>query len=131
MTSTDSRRSVADRIAEHWKHGELVYPHDSTGTAFWPPSDYTPVNGEDSQWSTSAGHGTVYAATKQYSRTHPPKHFALVELDEGFRMLGLLTGDVDLDDLIGSRVATTFSPPDEYSGSRHPIFELLSEDHQR
>ena len=42
----------------------------------------------DLEWEESAGSGTVYAATAVAHRNAEPHNVVLVDLDEGFRMMG-------------------------------------------
>jgi uncharacterized OB-fold protein len=83
--------------------------------AFWPPRPRCPRCGSsDVGWMTSAGRGTIhtYTVVRQsndpYFRTQVPYAVAMVDLDEGVRVM---TGVVDtpLDTLhIGQRVEATF-----------------------
>ena len=65
-----------------------------------------PVCGSTSlAWETSGGRGTVYATTAVYHRDRDPHNVALVDLEEGFRMMSRIervpAGEVE----IGMRVA--------------------------
>lgn len=115
--------SVATRVNEAWRRRELIYPCDATGQAFWPPSDVAPVTGEPSRWSTSAGTGIIYATTTQYGRDVPPRHLALVQLDEGFRMLSEIIG-TNSGPAIGVRVRVTFTDDNDPM----PVFEIDEEE---
>lgn len=58
------------------------------GAAVFYPRVLCPACGSpDLAWETSAGRGTVYATTTVYRRDADPYNVALVDLDEGFRMM--------------------------------------------
>lgn len=69
------------------------------------------------EWRESAGAGTVYAATTIRPRGGEPRGVALIDLDEGFRMMSRVRAD---DVPIGMRVRVAF----EDSG--RPVFDPLS-----
>jgi uncharacterized protein len=57
------------------------------------------------EWRESAGAGTVYSATTIHPRGAEPRGIALVDLDEGFRMMSRVrAGEVR----IGMRVQVAF-----------------------
>ncbi|MFI5593029.1 Zn-ribbon domain-containing OB-fold protein [Amycolatopsis sp. NPDC051758] len=73
--------------------------------------------GESLRLRDSAGRGTVYSYTVQHRASHPyfadrsPMTLALVDLDEGFRLLATLD---DVDDVtVGMPVEAVFRPQDE------------------
>jgi uncharacterized protein len=52
-----------------------------------------PVCGSASfAWEESGGRGTVYATTAVYHRDREPHNVALVDLEEGFRMMSCIEG---------------------------------------
>ncbi|MFI5611859.1 Zn-ribbon domain-containing OB-fold protein [Amycolatopsis sp. NPDC051903] len=68
--------------------------------------------GESLRLRDSAGHGTVYSYTVQRRASHPyfadrtPMTLALVDLDEGFRLLADVTGEATLE--VGTPVEVVF-----------------------
>ena len=105
-----------------WRDGRLSYPCTADGTPVWPPRIAAPGTGEPLVWRDSAGLGTVHATTALHARDVPPRNIALIELDEGFRMMSRverLPGDAIP---IGLRVRVQFTDPDEETGARLPIF---------
>lgn len=57
-------------------------------TAVFHPRVLCPVCGRASLgWHESSGHGTVYATTAVHRRDADPYNVALVDLEEGFRMM--------------------------------------------
>lgn len=109
MIDADSR-PYWDGIAR----GELLLQHclDCTRTVFYPRALCPLCFSTDLEWRTASGSGTVYSYTvmrKAFGRfaTTPPTVVALVDLDEGVRMMTHLVGVDPSDARIGSRVAFT------------------------
>jgi uncharacterized OB-fold protein len=77
----------------------LILPADPSGTPFWYPRAYVPGTLEPVQWIDSAGTGSVYTysvhhigPSKAY-KGDPPHVVALIDLDEGVRMMSNLVRD--------------------------------------
>jgi len=96
--------------------GELLYQHcASCGRAqFYPRSACASCGGTALEWLRSEGRGTLHAVTVVYRppsaafKLDVPYAVALVDLDEGFRMMAnVLTADPERV-AIGDRVAVTF-----------------------
>jgi uncharacterized OB-fold protein len=68
-------------------------------------------------WVRASGRGTVYAVTVVHVGVlpglDPPYGVAIVELDEGPRLLSRLVGDDALDAAIGDAVEVRFEPRDD------------------
>ncbi len=87
---------------------------------------------EDLDWTTAEGRGRIHAATIMHTVFHPafagevPYAVALVELDEGPRLLGGLRGVAADEALVGRRVRTVIAEiaPNAYA----PVFEPVQED---
>lgn len=63
------------------------------GTAVFYPRVLCPAcGGSDLTWETSSGQGVVYATTAVYRRDADPYNVVLVDLEEGFRMMGRVEG---------------------------------------
>ncbi|MGE0068295.1 MAG: Zn-ribbon domain-containing OB-fold protein [Solirubrobacterales bacterium] len=72
-------------------------------------------------WETSAGFGSVYATTTMaVARGQEPYNVALIDLDEGFRMMSRVDGVDPRDVEIGARVRIAIV--DE--GGPLPVFRL-------
>lgn len=56
------------------------------------------------EWSESSGRGTVYATTAVYRRDEAPYNVALIDLDEGFRMMSRVEGIPAENVEVGMRV---------------------------
>ncbi|WP_375784902.1 Zn-ribbon domain-containing OB-fold protein [Bradyrhizobium sp. Pha-3] len=73
----------------HLKQGRLAFQvsaADSSPVFF--PRVIAPSSGNpDLDWQVSEGRGTVYATTTVHRRGEAPLNVALIELDEGFRLL--------------------------------------------
>lgn len=61
----------------------------------------------------SSGLGTVYATTVLHKRGSAPYNVALIDLDEGFRMMSRVESVAADDVAIGSRVAVTVVTEDD------------------
>jgi uncharacterized protein len=77
------------RYREHLEKGELAYQLDAaTGATVFHPRLIGPKSGSaDLEWRVSQGLGTVYATTINHPRDEAPYNIALIDLDEGFRMM--------------------------------------------
>jgi uncharacterized OB-fold protein len=69
--------------------GELAYQWSpEAGRAVFYPRVLCPFTGSDRlEWRLSAGLGTVYATTVTHPREGAPYNVALIDLDEGFRIM--------------------------------------------
>jgi uncharacterized OB-fold protein len=104
------------------KEGKLLLPTGPDGTPFWYPRAYAKGNLGDVTWTESKGEGTVYTYSVHYigppgfsKKGDPPHVIALVDLDEGVRvMTNLVTDEDGYPDInpdtvrIGQRVRVVF-----------------------
>jgi uncharacterized OB-fold protein len=91
----------------HLENGKLAYQRcaDCSAAVFYPRV-LCPVCGSGAlEWRESAGRGTVYATTAVHSRDRDPRNVALVDLDEGFRMMSRVEGVPAEEVEIGTRVS--------------------------
>ena len=100
--------SPAAEFAARCASGELAYQVSPDGRAVFPPRLAEPGTGAPLRWEASAGAGTVYATTVVRRRGEEPHNVALVDLDEGFRMMSAVVGCPPEDVRIGMRVAVRF-----------------------
>ncbi len=107
--------------AWHWNAGRLAYPVTPAGEPVWPPRAVAPGTGAPLTWLLSGGRGTVYATTALHARDEDPRSIALIDLDEGPRMMSRVEGIPPGDVAIGLRVALRFTDPDP-DGVRIPVF---------
>jgi uncharacterized OB-fold protein len=96
--------------------GTLLYQHcrRCDRVQFYPRAICTRCGGTSLEWRRSAGTGTVYAVTVVYRppssafKADVPYAIALIDLDEGFRMMAnVFSGDPEAV-AIGDRVRVTF-----------------------
>jgi uncharacterized protein len=80
--------SYADQVA-HLHRGELAYQRCAAcGAAQFPPRTVcTSCSAEDPDTAVSRGRGTVHAVTAMPRREGEPRRLALLELEEGFRVM--------------------------------------------
>ncbi|TDB87473.1 hypothetical protein E1264_14625 [Actinomadura sp. KC216] len=104
---------------ERLDKGVLAYQRcDDCAKAVFHPRVTCPGCGSGRlAWRESAGVGTVYSASALARRDAEPYSVALVELDEGFRMMSTVVGVPAGDVRIGMRVRARIEPRD---GDRPP-----------
>jgi len=96
----------AEVYRRYLEGGELGFQRcRDCGEAVFYPRVLCPVCGSDALiWETSGGRGTVYATTAIHRRNGEPYNVALVDLEEGFRMMSRVEG-IDAGEVaIGQRV---------------------------
>jgi uncharacterized OB-fold protein len=107
---------------EHCKKGELAYQVSDDGKAFFYPRVVAPVTGSEKiEWRVSTGLGTVYATTVVYTKDQPPHNVALIDVDEGFRMMSRVEDTDPMQVKIGMRVKVKMHPGDEKQPT-YPVF---------
>jgi len=91
---------------EHLAKGELAYQFSpEANAAVFYPRVICPFTGSDNlQWRVSQGLGTVHATTVVYPQKGDPYNVALIDVDEGFRMMSRVEDMAPLDVRIGMRV---------------------------
>jgi uncharacterized OB-fold protein len=130
-TPTRFEPPVTDEAEAFWsatERRELVLPWCSKcGQPFWYPRPMCPqCLCPDIEWRPASGRGEVYAVSVMHRPGHPgmadrvPYAVALVDLDEGVRLLTNVV-EVDADDVrIGMRVQVTWEPMSD--GRNLPVF---------
>lgn len=106
---------------EGTKEHKLLLPTGGDGKPFWYPRALAPGTLDEVQWVESKGEGTVYTYSTHFigpSKAYkgdPPHIVALVDLDEGVRLMTNLVKDeegypsLDPEDVaIGQRVRVVF-----------------------
>ena len=91
---------------QHLDRGELAYQWSpEAGRAVFYPRVICPYTGSDRlEWRVSAGLGTVYAATVTHPREGAPYNVALIDVDEGFRLMSRVEEVAPDEVRIGMRV---------------------------
>lgn len=99
--------SPGERYAAYCRDGVLAYQWDPVAQrpVFHPRLVAPETGATDLEWRVSAGRGTVYSVTWIHPREARRYNVALIDLDEGFRMMSR----VDADDVeIGMAVEVRF-----------------------
>ena len=98
---------------EHLDRGELGYQVSDGQPVFFPRVAAPRTGSTDLEWRVSKGEGSVYATTVVYYKGEAPLNVALVELDEGFRMMSRVE-DIPAESVrIGMRVRLRVQPATE------------------
>ena len=108
-------RSPFGAYLEHLKRGELAYQVcTDDGTPVFYPRVVAPKSGSPNlEWRVSKGLGIVHATTVVYQKDTPPYNVALIDLDEGFRMMSRVENIDPLQVKIGMRVKFRVVPATE------------------
>jgi len=117
-------------VLEHCKKGELAYQWSAAdGKAVFYPRVSAPGSGNARlEWRVSKGLGTVYSTTVVNYKGEPPLNVALIDLDEGFRMMSRVEDIDPMQVKIGMRVRVKMHPGDDKQPA-YPVFSpLLSEE---
>ncbi|MES2184556.1 MAG: OB-fold domain-containing protein [Pseudomonadota bacterium] len=87
--------------------GHLAYQYSpQAGRAVFFPRLVCPFTGSERlEWRESSGLGTVHATTVVYPREGAPYNVALIDVDEGFRMMSRVEGPDPAEVRIGLRVS--------------------------
>ncbi len=95
------------RYVAYLKAGQLAYQYSTVAKrAVFFPRVRCPWSGRDClQWRVSGGQGTVYSTSVVYPRNGDPYNVALIDLDEGFRLMSRVVGIDPHAVRIGQRVA--------------------------
>ncbi len=96
----------AEVYRRYLESGELGFQRctDCGAAVFYPRVLCPACGGASLEWETSGGHGTVYATTAVYRRDAEPYNVALVDLDEGFRMMSRIESVPAEEVKIGAKV---------------------------
>ena len=130
MTLQDlKKQSPLGRFIAYCNEGKLAYQVSSSGgsTVFFPRVIAPKTGDDDLEWRVSKGHGTVHATTVVHAvKGAPPYNIALIEVDEGFRMMSRVEDIDPMQVKIGMRVKMRMCPGDEKQ-SPYPVFVPLKE----
>jgi uncharacterized OB-fold protein len=90
----------------HLEKGELAYQFSpEANRAVFFPRVICPFTGSDKlEWRVSKGRGTVYATTVVHPAEGAPFNVALIDCDEGFRLMSRVEDIPASDVKIGMRV---------------------------
>ena len=102
---------------------KLAFQRDRHGQAVFYPRVVSPQTGHaELTWHMSTGRGTVYSVTTMYSKGVATGNVALIDLDEGFRMLSTVRMPSDDLPTVGLRVQVRFEPAQDPEGAPVPVF---------
>ena len=102
----DQPDSPLKTYIDHLERGELAYQFSPTaGRPVFYPRMLCPFTGSDAlEWRVSAGLGTVYATTVVHPVEGAPFNVALINCDEGFRLMSRVEDIAPEQVRIGQRV---------------------------
>lgn len=108
---------------EYCRKGQLAYQvcTDDNSAVFFPRVVAPKTGSPNLEWRVSKGLGTVHATTVVYYRNEPPLNVALIDLDEGFRMMSRVEDIDPMEVRIGMRVRLKMHPGDEKQPP-YPVF---------
>ena len=110
---------------QYLARGELAYQFDPVRQcAVFYPRIVAPGSGAALEWRVSRGLGTVHATTWVPVRDGPPYNLAIVEMDEGFRLMSRIDGLPATEVAIGLRVRLRVQQP-AGDDAPIPLFEAL------
>lgn len=110
---------------DYCQNDQLAFQRAPTGKAIFYPRIVEPMTGEGLHWEISQGLGTIYSTTVIYSRDEKPYNVALIDVDEGYRMMSRVEG-IDPEHIrIGMRVQVQMVLFDD--SKKYPIFFPVNE----
>ena len=117
------KQSPLGTYLEHCKRGELAYQvcTDDNTPVFFPRVVAPHTGSANLEWRVSKGLGTVHATTVVHTKDKPPYNVALIDLDEGFRMMSRVEDIDPMQVTIGMRVKVRINPGDEKQPP-YPVF---------
>jgi uncharacterized OB-fold protein len=112
----------------HLERGELAYQWSpEAARAVFYPRVLCPYTGSERlEWRVSQGLGTVYATTVVHPRDGAPYNVALIDMDEGFRLMSRVEGLAPEAVGIGMRVRFRVHRP-EGDEPAYPVFTPVRE----
>jgi uncharacterized OB-fold protein len=114
---------------EHCKKGELAYQvcTDDNTPVFFPRAVAPKSGSTNLEWRVAKGLGTVHATTVVYTKDKPPHNVALIDVDEGFRLMSRVEDIDPMQVKIGMRVKVRINPGDDKQPP-YPVFVPLTSD---
>lgn len=105
MSEFDLAKASPNAIyMDYCQKDQLAFQRSPSGKAIFYPRILEPITGAELNWEISQGLGTVYSTTVIYSRDEKPYNVALIDIDEGYRMMSRVEG-IDPEHIrIGMRV---------------------------
>jgi len=118
-----TKQSPLGVYVEHLNKGELAYQvNKDTNKAFFYPRAIAPETGSDNiEWRVSKGLGTVYTTTAVHYKGEQPLNVAMIDMDEGYRLMSRVEDIAAMDVKIGMRVKFKVHPGDD-KALPYPVF---------
>jgi len=113
---------------QHLDRGELAYQFSpEADRAVFYPRVICPFTGSGRlEWRVSAGLGTVYATTVTHPREGAPYNVALIDVDEGFRLMSRVEDIAPEAVRIGMRVKfRVHRPQPDQRGGDEPAYPVF------
>jgi uncharacterized OB-fold protein len=117
-----TEKSPLGTYIEHLKKDELAYQVTDEGKPVFYPRAVAPVTGGNLEWRVSKGLGTVYSTTVIYYKGEAPLNVALIDMDEGFRLMSRVESIPAEQVRIGMRVKVRVHPAEGDEGP-FPVFD--------
>jgi uncharacterized OB-fold protein len=126
--SQELKQSPLETYRSHLRAGQLAYQYSTVASrAVFFPRLICPFTGSHAlEWRISQGVGTVHATTVVFPRDGAPYNVALIDLDEGFRMMSRVEGVPPEAVRIGLRVKVRFVE-DPKEPAPLPVFDVHPE----
>ena len=124
------KQSPLGVYVEHCRKGELAYQvcTDDDTPVFFPRAVAPKTGSGNLEWRVSKGLGTVYSTTVVHGgKDVPPHNVALIDIDEGYRMMSRVEGIDPMQVKIGMRVKVKINPGDDKQ-LPYPVFTPLTPD---
>ncbi|GGA67336.1 hypothetical protein GCM10011385_21550 [Nitratireductor aestuarii] len=105
--------SPLQRWQDYLREGVLAYQYspDADRAVFYPRV-LCPFGGKAPlEWRVSSGRGSIYSISLVHNPKADPHAVALIDLDEGFRMMAIVEGAAGTPDEIGRRVVVRIGQP--------------------
>lgn len=116
------RQSPHAQYVGYLRQGKLAYQYSPAAQrAVFFPRVLCPFSGTDClEWRESKGLGTVYSTSALHTRDAEPYNVALIDMDEGFRLMSRVE-DIPAGDVrIGMRVQFRVNAPE--GEDPYPVF---------
>jgi uncharacterized protein len=121
-----AEKSPLGTYLEHLDKNELAYQVTEDGKPVFYPRVAAPVTGGELAWRVSKGLGTVYSTTVIYNKNEAPFNVALIDMDEGFRLMSRVEDIDPMSVKIGMRVRFRAHPGDDKQPP-YPVFTPAEE----
>lgn len=115
------------RYLAHLQRGELAYQLDAADRPLFHPRVTAPLGTRGTlRWAVSTGLGTVYATTVITPKGEAAYNVALIDMDEGFRLMSRVESVPAHEVRIGQRVKLRVRPA-QGEDDPMPVFDPLTD----